>query len=319
MQSITTGLAFPLSAVKPLDQLEAYRRQCVEATRRALAGGAQARASCPACEGGLNAWAAVDGLPYGRCAKCGTLALRSVAAPAAWRALLHEVNDYRRSPTAFHRRISQARAESVYAPKLQWVQSGLRIHGVTRPAVLEVTTPPSDFTPMLAGADGFREVNAVDEMDLAHDGAGRPVDVVLLAESLDRVDDPAALIRGAAARLSRGGLAFVTALVASGFDVAVLGPRNRYLYPPDRTTCFTVDGLTRLLDRIGFDVLEASTPGVLDIEIVAAHLRHDPSISLSEFERGLVEGGAETRQAFQAFLQERRLSSFARLIGRKRQ
>ncbi len=316
MRSIQSGLAFPLAAVKPLDDLEAYRAQCVAATRQALATGAKPRRDCPACETALAPVGDVDGLAYGRCGTCGSIALLAVTEAGAWRALLHAANGFRRAPSAFHRRISESRIETVYAPKLDWIRGALRMHGVTRPRLVEATTPPSDFTPMLSAADAFGEVAMQDEMDLAHGAAGPAVDVVLLLESLDRVDDPARLVRAAAARLSRGGLVFVTALVWSGFDLAVLGLRNRYLYPPDRATCFTLAGLERLLERAGFDLVEASTPGVLDVEIVAAHLRHDPSLRLSDFERRLVEADAETRQAFQAFLQERRLSSFARLMGR---
>jgi hypothetical protein len=105
--------------------------------------------------------------------------------------------------------------------------------------------------------------------------------------------------------------------VSSGFDITVLGLNNMYLCPPDRTNCFSVQGLTALLKDNGFKLIEVSTPGVLDVEIIQAHLRHDPDIKLSKFESQLIAANEATQRAFQAFLQENAMSSFARIVGRK--
>ena len=99
--------------------------------------------------------------------------------------------------------------------------------------------------------------------------------------------------------------------------MATLGVRNLYLCPPDRTNCFSLQGLSALLRQAGFALLEVSTPGVLDVEIVQAHVRRNPSLALSVFERQLLEASEETRTAFQTFLQQQGLSSFARIVGRK--
>ena len=63
--------------------------------------------------------------------------------------------------------------------------------------------------------------------------------------------------------------------------------------------------------------METSTPGVLDLEIVQAHLRHDPDLKLSNFEQQLLSADDSTQRAFQAFLQERGMSSFARVVAKK--
>lgn len=327
MRSIATGQTFPLASVKPLDGLLKYRAYCLEATRRSLAGPRRRRERSPVGETGLDRFGEVEGFEYLRCPETGSLFLAEVAPPLAWARLLADVSRYRRSPDAFHTGIARSRNDTVYAPKLEWIESTLRLQGLSRPRLLEVVSPPSDFRALLEGSRALTEVVTVDEMELASAGAVDPApgrwngagtaEVAVLLESLDRVDDPAGLLRAVAGRLIDGGLVFVTALVASGFDVTVLGLDNLYLYPPDRTNCFTLRGLECLLRRAGFVPLEVSTPGVLDVEIVQAHLRHDPSIPLSEFERDLVEADAETHAAFQSFLQQSGLSSFARLVARK--
>jgi hypothetical protein len=71
------------------------------------------------------------------------------------------------------------------------------------------------------------------------------------------------------------------------------------------------------LERAGFGPLEVSTPGVLDLEIVQAHRAQDPALTLPAFEEQLLAGDTQTREAFQAFLQQQHLSSFARMVARK--
>ena len=139
-----------------------------------------------------------------------------------------------------------------------------------------------------------------------------------MPESLDRTHDPKGLLKSAAECLMPGGLIFVTSLVSSGFDMAVLGTRNVYLYPPDRTNCFSLRGLEMLLTRAGFELLEVSTPGVLDVEIVRAHVERDAGIPLSGFERELLAGDDQVHSAFQTFLQQNGMSSFARMVARRK-
>lgn len=322
MRTVQTGSAVPLAAVKPLEGLISYRAYCLEQTRAALAGGSVVRRNTSPIDGApLEPFGTVDGLDYRRCPRTGSLFLAQVAQPAAWAALLGTVVRYRHSPRAFHAGIAQSRTDTVYAPKLEWIEHTLRLHERRRPRVLEITTAPSDFTRLLEESGLCSTVVPLDEMALMASSASSPDaprgEAAVLLESLDRVPDPAALLGHVVERLTPGGLIFATGLVASGFDVAVLGIRNLYLYPPDRTNCFTLTGLEALVTRAGLSLVEVSTPGMLDVEIVQAHVRRDPSVTLSAFERQLVDVDAEARESVQAFLQQQGLSSFARLVARK--
>jgi hypothetical protein len=253
------------------------------------------------------------------CPDSGSVFLAELPSSEEWARLLSAVSQYRHSAETFHAEVAQTRSTHVYGPKLEWILSTLRMQRLDHPSLLEVATPPSDLTALLNACGAFSQVTMMDEMELARSprGSAQRVETAVLWESLDRVDDPAALLAGVLERLARGGLLFVTALVCSGFDVAVLGRKNVYLYPPDRTNCFSLRGLEALLRREGLTCLEVSTPGVLDVEIVQTHLRHDPSLPLSAFERQVMEAAPETREAFQTFLQQHRMSSFARIVGKK--
>ncbi len=322
MRSIETSVTFPLSAVKPLEGLQAYRAYCLSATRRALERGTRRRSRSPVHGGRLEPFGTVEGFEYLRDPQNGSLLLADLPEPEVWAELLREVGRFRNSPEAFHAGLAQSRTDHVYAPKLEWIQETLRLQQMSRPRLLEVRTAPSRLTSLLMESRSFADVTAVEEMTLAHPSgaearSGVPVQAAVLLESLDRVDDPEALLRGVAHRLQTGGLLFVTALVASGFDLAVLGAQNRYLYPPDRANCLSVRALEALIGRSGFTPLEVSTPGVLDVGIVRAHLAQDPGITISPFERQLIEADDDAREAFQMFLQQQGLSTFARMVARR--
>ena len=322
MRSIQTSVTFPLSAVKPLDQLQAYRAFCTQTTARVLANGpVRRRQRCPVDAQQMVSYGSVaDGVSYVRCPGCQSLFLEQLPDSSVWSRLLDEVSRFRQAPNGFHAALAQSRTDTVYAPKLDWIQDTLRLQHLTRPRILEVVVGPSPFTQLLRES-GLGQVVVTDDASavLASPpaAADASAEVVILLELLDAVDDPVALLKAAFRRLVKDGVLFVTALVASGFDMASLGARNLYLCPPDRTNCFSLRGLSSLLTRAGFQLVEVSTPGVLDVEIVHAHLRQDPSVELSPFERQVIESEGETRQAFQAFLQTQGLSSFARLVGRK--
>jgi len=321
MWSIETDQTFPLSSVKPFDGLRAYRERCLAETKKALTAATRRRERSPITGSPLLPYGTLEGLDYLRCPDTGSIFLAELPSSAEWARLLSAVSRYRQSRETFHAEIAQTRHENVHHPKLEWIRSTLRMQQLERPAVLEVVTPPSDVTKLLTASGVFRDVMTVNEMDLVMQGppaAHERYGAAMLFESLDRVDDPAALLQAVVDRLVPNGLIFITSLVCSGFDVAVLGLRNMYLYPPDRTNCFSLHGLERLLAAVGLMLLEVSTPGVLDLEIVDTHLRHDPTVVVSAFERQLMTADAETREAFQTFLQQHRMSSFSRMVGRKR-
>ncbi len=321
MRSIQTRQTFPLAAVKPLEWLATYREFCLSATRKRLKRSGRSRLISPISGKEMKPLGEVEGLPYALCPESRSLFLAQVSEPDEWEELLAETHRYRHAPGGRDDGLSQSRTDNVYAPKLDWIRETLTLQGVLKPRILEAITPPSELSSLLKECRSFAEVQTVNEMDLAHDGvAGTQrgsAEAIVMLESLDRVDDPGGLLRGAFARMVSGGLLFVTALVASGFDLEVLGLKNLYLYPPDRTNCFSLRGLRQLLEKQGFKLLEVSTPGVLDVEIVQAHLQVDPSLPLSCFEREIVGADAETRSEFQSFLQRMGLSSFARIVAKK--
>ena len=81
----------------------------------------------------------------------------------------------------------------------------------------------------------------------------------------------------------------------------------------------SVSGIEKLMGRAGFDLVEVSTPGQLDVDIVVNIANENPEIDLPRFVKQLVhEASNEAREGFQGFLQDHKLSSHIRVIARAR-
>ena len=143
------------------------------------------------------------------------------------------------------------------------------------------------------------------------------IDTAFLFEAIDRSPDPAILLERVKKALKPKGLCFITCLLSSGFEVQMLGEDSDIFVPPERMNLFSFEGMLKIVKETGgFEVLEFSTPGVLDIPNVIKKLdliknsnflnyilnyRQDPSLVVS----------------FQDFLQLNRLGTFGRLVLKK--
>lgn len=137
-------------------------------------------------------------------------------------------------------------------------------------------------------------------------------------EKIEHQFAPEILLKKMADALVPGGVLFFTTRTISGFDLQVLWDKTPYLFVPEHINLLSIEGITRLLERLGLRLIELSTPGQLDVELVRHACRHDPSIQLPKFIDYLLNHrDALAHEDFQEFLQKHRLSSHVRVAARK--
>ena len=291
---------------------------------------------CPACES-TAAQPAFErfGVAYAECTACGTLyaPLRpDETALCAW---------YRESaPARFWRErllaaSAAARLEKIVRPRANWVLDGIAEYApgarrlvdlspYGRPlldAIAEGASGLTDFvaagvTADLDGGPTTRiQVRPTKVVDLPELG---PTDVIVAVDVLDRAADPRALVDIIRQMLAPGGLVFATFPAASGFEMQVLWELSPTIMPPDKLNFPTVDGLMRRFAAPEWELLELSTPGMFDVEMVRQAIAANPAGPWPRVVRALVErADTASREAFVEFLQARRLTSFVRLVARR--
>ena len=104
--------------------------------------------------------------------------------------------------------------------------------------------------------------------DLRDQLQAKPPEAVLLNTEMDRVADPAGLLRIIRANAPRGTLVFVATSCADGLEYEILGADSPSFVPLDRLNIFSVKGFETLARELGYEPLEISTPGRLDAVIL---------------------------------------------------
>ena len=223
----------------------------------------------------------------------------------------------------------EERMSKIIAPQLEWVRDGLIEHRPSESfAVAELAAnnwgyamcareiiPQADYSlvePMIAAALLPEDLADNIKMDLL---APESQDAVLLFEALDRSFDPRKTLSDAKVALKEGGLCFLTCLLSSGFESQVLGEASDIFIPPERMNIFSYEGLLSLLSSSKeFEIIEFSTPSVLDVENVIQKLKRDETflhyILKERSDAGLL-------RSFQEFLQFNRLGTFGRVVLQK--
>lgn len=145
------------------------------------------------------------------------------------------------------------------------------------------------------------------------------VDVVTAFEVIDSASDVDKLFRSINGLLKPGGLCFITTISISGFDLQVLWGDSQTIFPVDRIKLLSSEGLKALCQRHGFEMLEYSTPGLLDLDIVKNAVKRNGQLSVSRFVKTLIRrDDDQLNKDFQEFLQINKLSSFVRVVLRKK-
>jgi len=144
------------------------------------------------------------------------------------------------------------------------------------------------------------------------------LDVVSAFEKLEHQHSPQGFLEQLHQRMAPGGLLFLTTRTCSGFDLQVLREKAPYIYVPEHLNLMSIGGLEQLVQRSGFELVELSTPGQLDVELVLQACAADPSLVVPPFLHTLLaERDPLAHRDFQDFLQKHRLSSHVRIAIRK--
>ncbi|MGD2186687.1 MAG: class I SAM-dependent methyltransferase [Desulfobacterales bacterium] len=134
-------------------------------------------------------------------------------------------------------------------------------------------------------------------------------------EVLEHVFNPLEFLMSSSRILRPGGTLMLTTLTVSGFDIQTLWENSKSVHPPHHINLLSVEGIRRLVERSGLHMVELSTPGELDVDIVRNIHSENPEINLSRFARSIINAPENVRASFQNFLKSNMLSSHIRVIG----
>jgi SAM-dependent methyltransferase len=142
-------------------------------------------------------------------------------------------------------------------------------------------------------------------------------DLLTSFELLEHLFDPVSFLKKTYSLLLPEGHLLLTTLNGKGFDILLLWERSKSIVPPHHLNFFNPTSIRCLLERLGFEVLEISTPGKLDWDIVDGMIKNE-GIDLGRFWNVLSnEGSVECKIGLQEWISENNLSSHMKVLAKK--
>ena len=192
--------------------------------------------------------------------------------------------------------------------------------------VEKISEKTNNFNIISAGITAAREsyisksinVSPIENMDDYNKFSN--IDVVVAFDSLDRSQSIYQLIKNLENVIKPGGLLFATCPVSSGFEIQTLWDKSPSIFPPDKLNFPSVNGLMNLFNNSDeWSILELSTPGMFDVELVKNELFNKSDVKLPRAIKALLDGiNKQGEGVFTEFLQSQRRSSFARIVIRRK-
>jgi len=306
---------------------------CISSAEQLLAqSGEMTRlTSCPACGSDRFEEAfAKHGYQYGHCGQCWSLfaSPRLSADQQQWYLKDSPAAEYRRAPKYIEE--TSLRMDDLALYQANWVaevaalepdsrgvvqieprgfQLLKQLHGQgLGPLMAANPLPPSRTTCPISAIGSSTVIGGIPSQSAS---------VVTAFDVFEHQNDPAGMLAEANRLLRPGGFLMLTTRSGSGFDIQTLW-EHADVFPIEHVNLVSVEGMREMLEQIGFDVLEISTPGLLDLQIIQRVAKEVEEVRIPRFLRYFLEHrdiGSTDR--LQEFLQSQRLSSHMRVLARK--
>lgn len=170
---------------------------------------------------------------------------------------------------------------------------------------------------LLQQSDVFTHVDVKGSIITPDTFDGGSYDTLFYLDTLQRRTSPLQYLEQANGLLNKDGLLFLNTRIGSGFDVLALKGQADTIFPYEHIFLPSVKGLSLMLEKAGFEILEASTPGMFDTALVYKH--REVLAKDDYFSRFLTSSFNERLFAdYQKLLQKHGLSSTVRIVAVKK-
>ncbi|MCL2226743.1 MAG: hypothetical protein FWB97_03835 [Oscillospiraceae bacterium] len=262
--------------------------------------------NCVFCNGATKDFATIDNVFYQRCKACFSI-FANVDAELLKRYKAYEPLVDFRSSSEYQNSAAERRKE-IWNDFLFWLEYRVARH-LRKTSALDVIDVGNFYN---AFSEKVKKATFCGSYNTA-----KAADIVLFLDHFRCLADPMDTLVDFWHKLKDDGILVMGVRVGSGFDIITLKDRLYSIYPYETLLLPSTEGLSIMLNSSGFDVLEISTPGTLDVEFV---LQNKEFLDESDlFVHYLLNKTDQSILAeFQRFLQKSGMSSHARIIARKR-
>ncbi|MFA6635548.1 MAG: class I SAM-dependent methyltransferase [Candidatus Omnitrophota bacterium] len=239
----------------------------------------------------------------------------------------------------FYKKTENARKKSIYKPRAKKVKSFINKYLPKAHCLIDigagygtfceelikvmprnfkvVAVEPSDFLSKICKNRELHVIKKFIEKVTAEDLSGlrKGRAVFTSFELLEHLNDPEKVLKKCAKMMHSGDLFIFTTLSGQGFDIRVLWEKSRSINPPHHLNFFNPISIRILMERCGFEVLEVTTPGKLDVSILDSNIK----LIKDKFIKNLLKQASDnTKNELQGFLQKHNMSSHMMVVAKRK-
>jgi 2-polyprenyl-3-methyl-5-hydroxy-6-metoxy-1,4-benzoquinol methylase len=291
---------------------------------------------CPACNSAANSPIFCKyNFDFVRCVDCRTIFMNPRPTPSILADYYQNAKSYEFWAKSIFPASETVRRDKIHQPWFEKIMNYCRDHRIPTDTIVEVGAGFGTFCEIAQTSGLFERVIAVEPTpSLAAHCRNRNLetlelcvealkpncftaDVIVSFEVIEHVFSPTQFVKQLKSCLRPGGLLVLSCPNGEGFDIATLGAESLAV-DAEHITLFNPNSLTLMLERLGFAVLDVSTPGRLDAEFVRqAALEERINLSQQPFlKRLLLDEWDRLGWSFQTFLAENCLSSHMWTVAR---
>ena len=281
--------------------------------------------SCPACENSGEYSFQKGSFIYKLCNKCDTLFLSPRPIESAFSRYYIEAPSVKYWATTFYKETVQARRKNIWRPKAKMVLELMNRFNVTsnhivdigagygvfceeikRVSNLSVTAiEPGPELAKICRKKGLYVIENFLQNVLIEELKDEPK-VFVSFELFEHLHDPKIFLRSLYNLMQVGDIFIFTTLSGTGVDIKALWENSKSIAPPHHLNFFNPFSIQILLKKIGYEILEVSTPGKLDIDI----LINNKQLIKDQFWRVFIKYSTEEiRENWQSLISESGWSS----------
>lgn len=245
---------------------------------------------CYSCNKSLEInWVVKHGFEYKKCINCHSILVSPRPNVEAFNAYYSDSPSTQFWATSFYKYTEASRREKLWKPKAQMIKEKIEHYqkdniiqniidigggyGVFGEEILKImdvdftVIEPSIHLAKICKEKGFDVIEKFMESITNSDLPKTPKCFVSF-ELFEHLHDPILFLKNVYSCMDSGDLFFFTTLSGVGIDIQLLKENSKAISPPHHLNFFNPKSINCLLEKNHFKVLEVSTPGKLDIDIL---------------------------------------------------
>ncbi len=290
---------------------------------------------CPACGGKGEGWAFKSGFSYKLCPDCLSIYVSPRPVMDAFNAYYTDSPSTKYWATTFYKVTEAARREKLWKPKAQMIKDRIKIYEDNDPVryIIDIGGGYGVFDEEIKNIMDIDAIIIEPSIHLAKVCRDKGLSVVekfmediqpgelpegrkcyVSFELFEHLHDATLFLETVFKNMKKDDLFIFTTLSSMGVDIQLLGEHAKALSPPHHLNFLNPKSVSKLLEKNGFTVLEAITPGRLDIDILKKNQQYikDP------FWKNVISYyGEEELSTLQEFIASAGLSSHMMITCKK--